>query len=83
MNFKAFKAGVTRDLVSTGSVYRRVWRNNTVETATVIAIDDYFCGIPHVRYQLSFGRDQRMFDEGPRVLALSSFTEQYLEPIAS
>jgi hypothetical protein len=60
-----------------------VRRDNTVETATVLAIDEDSCGIPHVRYQISIGRDHNVIDEGPRVLALSCFTEQYFDPGAS
>jgi hypothetical protein len=60
-----------------------VRRDNAVETATVLSIGDDSCGIPHVRYQVSIVRDHNMFEEGPRVLALSCFTEQYPESSAS
>jgi hypothetical protein len=49
-----------------------VRRDNTVETATVLAIRDDSLGIPHVRYRVSIGRtDNHVFEEGPRVLSLS------------
>ncbi len=41
-----FGTGANRDLVRTGSVFRKVWRDNTVETATVLALDDDSYGIP-------------------------------------
>lgn len=72
-----FGTSANRDLVRTGSVFRKVWRDNTVETATVLAIDDDSYGIPHVLYQVSIGRHHDVIDEGPRVLALSCFTDQY------
>ena len=83
MRLRMFGTDRKMNLLRIGSVFRRVRRNNTVETATVLAIDDDSCGIPHVRYQVSIGRDHKVFDEGPRVLAVSSFTEQYLETSAS
>ena len=83
MRSRKFGTDGDRDLVRTGSVFRRVRRDNIVETATVLAIDDDSYGIPHVRYRVSIGREHNMFEEGPRVLALSCFTEQYLEPGAS
>jgi hypothetical protein len=50
-----------------------------VETATVLEIGDDSCGIPHVRYQVCIGTYDNTFDEGPRVLALSCFTQEYQE----
>jgi hypothetical protein len=39
-------------------------------------------GIPHVRFAVSFERARfAFFEDGPRVLALSSFTEFYQEPV--
>ena len=39
-------------------------------------------GIPHVRFAVSFERARfPIFEAGPRVLALSSFTEFYAEPV--
>ncbi len=83
MKLRKFGTGGNRNLVRTGGVFRRVGRDNTVVTATVLAIDDDSFGIPHVRYQVSIGREHNFFEEGPRVLALSCFTEQYSEPSAS
>ncbi|MDX1485419.1 MAG: hypothetical protein R3229_13170 [Alphaproteobacteria bacterium] len=79
-----FKKQADCDTVRAGSVYRIVRRDNLVETATVLAVGDDSCGIPHVRYQVRIGRaDNKVFEEGPRVLALSCFAEHYHEPLAS
>jgi hypothetical protein len=81
---KLFKRELDLDVIRAGSVYRRVRRDNTVETATVLAIRDDSLGIPHVRYRISIGRaDHHVFEEGPRVLSLSCFAEHYLERLAS
>lgn len=81
---KIFKREPEFDLIRAGSVYRRVRRDNTVETATVLAIRDDSLGIPHVRYRVCFNRaDNHVFEEGQRVLSLSCFAEQYAERLAS
>ncbi len=70
--------------VCVGSVFRVACGGNLVETATVLAVDDDSFGIPHVRYQVSIGRsDHHVFEEGPRVLALSCFAEHYNLAVAS
>jgi hypothetical protein len=69
---KLFRKEQDLDAICAGSVYRLVRRDNTVETATVLAIRDDSLGIPHVRYRVSIGRtDNHVFEEGPRVLSLS------------
>ncbi len=81
---KIFKREPEFDTIPAGSVYRRVRRDNTVETATVLTVRDDSLGIPHVRYRVSIGRaDNHVFEEGPRVLSLSCFAEHYLERMAS
>ena len=72
------------ELVSAGSVYCVTRPGNLVETATVVSVNDDSFGIPHVRYQVSIGRsDRHVFEEGPRVLALSCFAEHYNLALAS
>lgn len=84
MWMRMFKKPNEGNGVRAGSVYRRVRRDNTVETATVLAIGDDPFGIPHVRYEVCFGRtDNRIFEADQRVLSLSSFAEHYREPLAS
>jgi hypothetical protein len=81
---KLFKRDPDLDVIRAGSVYRRVRRDNTVETATVLAIHDDSLGIPHVRYRVSIGRaDNYIFEEGPRVLSLFGFAEYYHQRLAS
>lgn len=64
--------------VRVGSVFHVARPGNLVETATVVSVDADSAGIPHVRYQVSIGRsDNHVFEEGPRVLALSCFAEHY------
>jgi hypothetical protein len=66
------------DTIRTGAVYRRVRPDRTVETAKVIAIGNDALGIPHVRYEVVFGRpDRAPLAEGPRILALQRFAETY------
>lgn len=70
--------------VRAGSVYRIALRDNLVETATVLSVDDDSFGIPHVHYQVRIGRsDNHVFEEGPRMLALSCFAEHYNLALAS
>ena len=81
---KLFKRELDLGDIRAGSVYRLVRRDNTVETATVLAIRDDSFGIPHVRYRVSIGRaDNHILEEGPRILSLSCFAEHYLERLAS
>lgn len=67
-----------REEIRPGSVYRRIWPDKTVETATVVAVREDCFGIPHVRYRLCFGLSgSRSYNEGTRVLSLASFSESY------
>jgi hypothetical protein len=77
------KKELTAEDVREGSVFRVVRSDNMVETARVLSVTSDSCGIPHVSYEVSIGRDdQKVFTEGPRVLSLSSFTELYPEHLA-
>ena len=78
------KKELTADDVREGSVFRLVRGDNMVETATVLSVTPDSCGIPHVSYEVSIGRqDHQVFTEGPRVLSLSSFAQHYPEQLAS
>ncbi len=69
--------------IQLGSIYRRVLAYNILETATVLAIENDACGIPHVRFEVSLGNsDRSLLWDDSRVLALQSFAEQYSEKIA-
>ena len=68
--------------VRPGTTFRRVHDDDLVETAKVeeVATDPY--GIPHVKYKLSFSRSNRFsYEEGTRMLALTSFTDRYTEQV--
>ncbi len=80
---RLFRRHPNLQAIQLGSIYRRVRAYNIVETATVLAIENYACGIPHVRFKVSIGNSDRcsLRDE-LRVLALQSFAEQYSEKIA-
>lgn len=67
------------DKVSEGELFERKHSHNLIETARVLSVAKDQFGIPHVKYEVKFERPQergRMF-EGPRVLALSVFADNY------
>ncbi|MDH3242641.1 MAG: hypothetical protein OEO83_18460 [Alphaproteobacteria bacterium] len=67
------------DSIHEGALFKRELSNNLVETARVLSIRKDTFGIPHVKYEVRFERSQekgRAF-EGPRVLALSVFADNY------
>lgn len=65
-------------------MFRRVHSDQLVEKARVLSVAPGPKGIPHVRFAVSFERARfHFFEDGPRVLALSSFTEFYHEPVES
>ena len=69
--------------VQLGSIYRRVLAYNILEIATVLAIENDACGIPHVSFRVTIGKSDRcLLRDESRVLALQSFAEQYSEKIA-
>jgi hypothetical protein len=68
--------------VAPGEMFRRVHPDHTVETALVLGLQTGPLGIPHVRFSVHFERSRfAFFDDGPRILALASFTEYYREPV--
>ena len=69
--------------IEKGCVYRRVRPDRTVETAKVIGLHKDSFGIPHVRFQVVFGRaDGVPHHDGPRMLSVDAFMQQYCERIA-
>lgn len=65
--------------VQTGALFKRTHSNNLTETVRVLSVAKDTFGIPHVKYEVRFERSQekgRAF-EGPRVLALSVFADNY------
>ncbi len=81
---RLFKRELNLAAIEAGCVYRRVRTDNMFESAKVEEITNDSCGIPHVRFRISIGgTDRFLFQDGPRLLALRSFAEQYSEKIAS
>jgi hypothetical protein len=67
-----------QNIVREGAVFRRVHPDHMVEIARVLSVAPGPMGIPHVRFAVSFTRARfAFFEDGPRVLALTSFTESY------
>jgi len=67
------------DCIHEGALFTREHSNNLIETARILSIGKDTFGIPHVKYEVRFERSQekgRSF-EGPRVLALSVFADNY------
>lgn len=61
-----------------GASYRRKHASNLVETAEVLEICRDHEGIPHVRFELSFGWPRRMsVAPQSRMLSLHEFTQRY------
>lgn len=68
--------------IEKGCVYRRVRLDRTVETAKVLSLYKDSYGIPHVRYQVVFGRvDGVPHHDGQRMLSVDAFIQQYGERI--
>ncbi|HEU0071867.1 MAG TPA: hypothetical protein VFS04_11275 [Alphaproteobacteria bacterium] len=64
--------------IEKGGVYRRVRTDRTVETAKVLSLYNDSFGIPHVRYQVVFGRvDGVPHHDGQRMLSVDAFMRQY------
>ena len=81
---RLFRRHPNLQAIQLGSIYRRVLAYNTVEIATVLAIENDACGILHVWFKVSVGNSDRcLLRDESRVLALQSFAEQYSEKIAS
>jgi hypothetical protein len=78
-----FKRALSPEDIRPGSMFRRVHRNKTVETARVVAVTTDSFGIPHVRYEVRFekGEHPLTYFEGPRMLAMRTFADTYREQI--
>ena len=76
-----FKRGEAVEYIRPGSVFRRTQTENVVETATVRSVGCDAAGIPHVSYDVSIQRSHISFQDGPRSLALKSFTDRYKERV--
>jgi hypothetical protein len=69
--------------VKPGSRYRRQLSSRLAATATVLELRSDLVGIPHVEFAVAVdGSMARLSDGDTRVLALQSFLDTYLEPVA-
>lgn len=65
--------------VCEGGLFQRKHPHNLIETARVLSIGEDQFGIPHVKYEVKFehGQNRGRAFEGPRVLALTVFANNY------
>ena len=80
-----FKRGRDMEYIRRGMEFRRTKRENVVETARVLSVVLDRTRIPHIRYEVNIhhaGHDNGFVD-GPRMLALSVFTDTYSERVGS
>ena len=63
--------------VRAGAVFNRFNNARILETARVVSVEDFESGIPHVRYDCCLRREDRVFENGPRILALPIFLERF------
>ena len=75
------KRGRRVEFVKCGSLFHRAHADKSVETVRIIGMRTDGHGIPHVRYEVSVARRQipTSYFEGPRTLALQTFTDTYRE----
>lgn len=65
--------------IEAGNIFRCPHAGTIIETARVLSVRTDSYGIPHVTYQVRIRRANRDVEDGPRMLALTSFTERYTE----
>ncbi len=63
--------------VQVGARFARINAAQVMETACVLGIAEQQGGIPHVRYNCTLHRADRIFDDGPRTLALPAFLARF------
>ena len=73
------KHGGKLEFVKSGSKFKRMRNDKSVETAYFLGVRRDAFGIAHVRYKLSISRPKILppYVEGSRTLALRAFTETY------
>jgi hypothetical protein len=75
-----FQRGGQMEYVRAGAAFRRVRRDETVETAQISQVYIDPQGIPHVRFDVHFKHPRRSaYKDGPRVLAISTFFQTFQE----
>jgi hypothetical protein len=71
------KGRVDPAALKAGATYARINAAQVVETAKILSVAEHSSGIPHVRYNCCLHRANRVFEDGPRTLALPTFLERF------
>ena len=77
------KRGRDMEFIRRGMSFRRVKPDKSIETAKVLAVVMDGLQIPHVRYEIAVEQPSRTggFKDGPRILALRTFTATYRDRV--
>lgn len=67
--------------IEAGHIFRCPRNGAVLETAKVLSVRSDSYGIPHVTYQLRIRRANHDMKDGPRMLALKSFSQRYTERV--
>lgn len=71
------KGRVDQAALKAGATFARINSAQVVETAKILSVAKHASGIPHVRYNCRLHRANRVFEDGPRTLALPTFLERF------
>ena len=75
--FGALRRHEDSNEVHVGATFARISATQVMETACVLGVAEHEGGIPHVRYNCTLHRADRVFDDGPRTLALPAFLARF------
>jgi len=75
--FGALRNHEDRGEVQIGATFARLNATQVMETACVLGVAEHEGGIPHVRYNCTLHRADRIFEDGPRTLALPAFLARF------
>lgn len=75
--FGALRRGEDHSEVHVGATFARISATQVMETACVLGVAEHEGGIPHVRYNCTLHRADRIYDDGPRTLALPAFLARF------
>jgi len=79
-----FARGQSMEYVRAGSAFRTTRRNRIIETAEVKSVYVDQTGVPHVKFDIELRKPNwPAYREGPRILSLRSFFENYTERVAA
>ncbi len=75
--FGALRGNEDRSEVQVGATFARINATQVMETACVLGVARHEGGIPHVRYNCTLHRSDRIYEDGPRTLALPAFLARF------